>query len=83
MHGGIGFDFEQLRHVHRANFANPAKIISHQVDNHQVLGALFLIGAQVKSNGAVFGIARTSWSGALDRFGRNRAVNVSEQELLW
>ena len=34
-------DDKQLRHAHAAGFGDAANIVTHQVDDHQVLGAIF------------------------------------------
>jgi hypothetical protein len=46
MHRRERLDDKQLRHAHAAGFGNPANIVTHQIDNHQILGAVFRRGGE-------------------------------------
>ena len=46
MHRGIGLHPEQLRHLHRARRTQPPDVIAQQIDNHDVLCAVFGAGLQ-------------------------------------
>ena len=63
VHGGVGLDGHQLRHLDAAQRADAAEVVAQQVDDHQVLGAGLVVGAQ--RGGAV---------GVLDRVRGTRAA---------
>jgi hypothetical protein len=46
MHRRERLDDKQFRHAHAARHGHPANIVTHQIDNHQVLGAVFRRGGQ-------------------------------------
>ncbi len=46
MDGRIAFDREQGRHRHRSGIGDARQIVAHQIDDHQVFGALFGVGGK-------------------------------------
>jgi hypothetical protein len=45
MHRRERLDDKQLRHAHAARYGDAANIVTHQIDDHQVFGAVFRRGA--------------------------------------
>jgi hypothetical protein len=41
MHGGEGLHHKQLRNANATGYGNPANIVTHQIDDHQIFGAVF------------------------------------------
>ena len=67
MNGLVCFDLEKLWHTHRGWLANLANVISHEIDNHQILGALLGVLRELLSDlGIDLSIAITP-AGAFDR----------------
>ena len=55
VHGLVGLDVHQVRHVHGADLADDAEVVAQQVGDHQVLGAVLLAGAQLLGQAHVLG----------------------------
>ena len=55
MDGLVGLDVHQVGHVHGADLADDAEVVAQQVDDHQVLGAVLLAGAQLLGEAHVLG----------------------------
>ncbi len=52
-HVAVPLDEHQVLHLHRAELAHAADIVAAEIDQHDVLGDLFLIRAQIGLDGAV------------------------------
>ena len=52
-HERIAVDFSQVRHVAAARGANTGQIVTRQVNQHQVLGEFFVVGAHFQLDAAV------------------------------
>ena len=52
VHGLVGLDPHQLRDLDAADLADAAEVVAQQVDDHQVLGPVLLVGAQARRRGA-------------------------------
>jgi hypothetical protein len=46
MDGGIALEREEFGHAHAAWRTDARQIVAHQIDNHQVLGAIFRAGRE-------------------------------------
>ena len=64
---GVWFDDHQLGHVHAAEFADPAEVVSHQVDDHHVFGPVFDGREQFLIDGFVVGRCLAAAARPLDR----------------
>ena len=49
----VAFDHHQLRDVHASVFRDPADVIAAEIYEHDVLGAFFLVGAELGHQGFV------------------------------
>ena len=78
----VALDREQLRHLDAARRAHAAEIVAHEIDDHQVLGALLRGGAQLGGAGARPRRGRAARPRALDRPALDAAVRVDAQEAL-
>ena len=67
MDGGVALDFHQAGHLDRADLADAAQIVAHQVHDHEVLSALLFAGLQVPANAFVVGRGPPARGGALYR----------------
>ena len=47
VHGLVGLDLHQRRHLDRARLAHHRQVVAEQVDDHQVLGAELRVGRQL------------------------------------
>ena len=82
MQGGIGFDREQLVHRDAAEFGDAADVVAQQIDDHQVLGALLVAGAQVRARGGIGGGCIAARGGAFHWLGNNAAIASDGEEQL-
>ena len=56
MDGGVALEREQLGHAHGAGRADARQIVAHQVDDHQVLGAILgALGQRLAERRVVLG----------------------------
>ena len=73
MNGGVALQSHELGHMDGARSADTSKVIAKQVDNHHVLGSIFVAADQFSGQiGITLGIA-VPGSGALDRTGLDTA----------
>ena len=73
MNGGVALQSHELRHLDGAGSADAAQVITKQVDNHHVLGSIFVAADQFSGQiGITLGIA-VSGPGAFDRTGLDTA----------
>ena len=64
VHGLVGLDQHQLRHLHRADLADDAEVVAQQVDDRHVLGpALGSSARQLRGQARVLGRALTAAAG--------------------
>mmetsp|Transcript_41925 Transcript_41925/g.132456 ORF Transcript_41925/g.132456 Transcript_41925/m.132456 type:complete len:441 (+) Transcript_41925:102-1424(+) len=78
----VGFDGHQLWHADRADPADAAEVVSHEVDDHQVLGAVLRRSAQGLGIGGVELGRRPSRHRPFDRLRLDGAVGADAQETL-
>ena len=82
MDGGVVLEREELGHAHRARRADARQIVAHQVDDHQVLGAILrALGQRLAQRGVVLG-ADAARPRALDRPRLDVAAALDAQEAL-
>ena len=48
MQGLIRLNREQIRDADAADLSDASYVVAHQIDNHQILGSLLHIGAELK-----------------------------------
>ena len=72
VHGRVGLDDHERRHVDAAELADAAEVVAQQVDDHQVLGAVLLVVAQRGAAVGVLGRVGGARGGALDRLAPRR-----------
>ena len=65
--------------LNRADFGYTPDIIASQIQQHQMLGALFFISQQLGANGFVFGQRRAAFAGACNRADIDLAVFHPDQ----
>ena len=82
MHGLVGLDVGQLRHLDAALVADPAEVIASQVDDRHVLRAALRILVQRPGEGAILGGTRPAPARSLDRPRFGPAPPVDNQETL-
>ncbi len=80
---GIGLKLVQRRHGDTADPRHLGQVVTHQVDDHQVFGAVLGAGQEVLRQGGIPGGGRAARPRALDRPGLKRAVAVEANEALW
>ena len=80
-HMGELLHVHQLCDLHSAWLAHPAEVVPSQVDQHDMLGALFLAALQFSLVGVVLTRCRTAGPRASDRMGR-RFVTVDSHHCL-
>ena len=80
-HLAVIFEEERIRDLHRAHLGDAADIVAAEIEQHQVLGALLLVGEQAFRVGAVLGGGRAARAGAGDRPDRDLAVAHPDQDL--
>ena len=51
--GRVRLDLEQAVDAHRAGLAHPREVVAHEIDDHDVLGALLLARAQLRGERGV------------------------------
>ena len=66
-HMRIAFDEHQIFDAHRSVFADPAQIVAPEIHQHDVFGALFLVGCQFLRKALVFGVVRAARPSSRDR----------------
>ena len=66
-HVRIALDKHEPFHLHRAVFADAAKVVAAEVHQHNVFGALFRIGEKFRFQFAVFGFVAAARNSAGDR----------------
>jgi hypothetical protein len=74
VHRGQGHDQAEVLDVHAADLRHPAEVVAQEVHDHEVLGALLVVGAEAGRVGA--GRAR-----ALDRPRLDTAPGHAEEQL--
>ena len=80
--GLVGLDRHHLRHLDAADLADGAEVVAQEVDDHQVLGPVLLVGGEGGGEGCVFGGGRAAAAGALDRACFGFAVAADAEEAL-
>ncbi|MNL62461.1 hypothetical protein D3C87_1864840 [compost metagenome] len=70
----IGFHREQVGDLDRADFGDAAEIVAQQVDDHQVFGAVLLVGRQRGTAGCILGQGAAAFQRPLHRPCRELAV---------
>ena len=65
-HVGVALHIHQVFHLYRAVLAHPAQIVAAQVNQHDVLGALFFIAAHLLFEALVFGLVAAARMRARD-----------------
>ena len=76
---GIALDHHFLSQAHAARFAHPADIIAAQINQHEVLGDLFLIGQQLRLKRLILLFGRTAPTGTGDRSNGHQSLLESHQ----
>ena len=74
-------DREQLGHLDAARLRDPREVVAHQVDDHQILGALLGVCGQRRRFGGIGGGLGPSRRGALHRLGLDHALADGEELL--
>ena len=74
VHGRVGLDRQQRRHLDAADLADHGQVVAEQVGDHQVLGAEPRLGRQRAPQLLVLLGRGAARGGALDRLGLDRAV---------
>ncbi len=80
-HVGELLHVHELRHRHGAGPADPADVVSAQVDQHDVLGALFLAALQLRFVGVVLARCRAPGPGPGDGVGGGPAAVDGDHRL--
>ena len=80
--GGVGLDGHERRHLDAAQRAHAAEVVAHEIDDHEVLGARLVVGAQRGGAVGVLGGVGGARGGALDRLGLDDPLAVDAQEAL-
>ena len=82
MHRRVMLEREQFRHAHGARAADARQIVAHQIDDHQVLGAVLgALRQRLAEQAIVFG-AEAARHRALDRPRLDMTILVHAQETL-
>ena len=68
-HVGVAFDAHEILHLHAPRRGHPAQVVAAQVDQHDVLRALFLVLQQVVGQRPVLLLRRAARPGAGDGAG--------------
>ena len=80
-HVRVGLDGHERVDLDRAVLAHPAEVVAPEVDEHDVLGALLLVGEQALGDPRVLGLVGAARARAGDRAGRHVAAGHGEQRL--
>ena len=81
MEGLVGFHGEEVGHRHAADLGDAAEVVAHQVDDHEVLGALLLVLAE-RGLGLLVGCGiRSAGSGSLHGPRRDDPVMLGDEQL--
>src|SRR4029077_11613457 len=75
----VGLDVEQLRYVDRSHRADRVEVVAEQVHDHQVLGAVLGVVAQLLYQGTILGGVGAPGPSALDRLGLDVPVQVDRE----
>src|SRR5712691_11466162 len=67
MHGAIAFQSADGLDVDGTVTANPAEIVAHEIDNHDVLRTILWAGEQLGNPGLILGGRRAARPGPFDR----------------
>ena len=62
----VALHVHEIFHLDRTILAHPPKIVAPKIDQHDVLGAFFLIGAHLLLQTQVFGLIAAARMGACD-----------------
>jgi len=71
---GVLLDVPEVVDGDGTGLAHPAEVVASQVDEHEVLGVLLLVGEQLLLEQLVLLESRTTWTRTGDREGRDTAV---------
>src|SRR5436305_227359 len=82
MDGLVGLHRHHLRHLDRAHLANRSEVVAQEVDDHQVLRPVLLVGGEGEGEGGVFGGSCTAARGSLDRAGFGFSISIYTEETL-
>ncbi len=77
----VVLDLHQLVHTDRSVLADAAQVVAPEVDEHDVLGALLLVGQQLGGDAPVLLGRGPARAGAGDRLGRDVAPGDRQQRL--
>ena len=78
---GIAFDHEALGHVHAAIGGHAPDIVAAKIEQHEMLGDLFLVGQQVGGAPGVFLSVARARARAGNRADRDAAGAHAHQDL--
>src|SRR5580704_3523101 len=65
-HVAVALDEHQVLHLYRAELADAADIVTAEIDQHDVFGHLFGVGAEIGLDSAVLNLISTPWAGSGD-----------------
>jgi hypothetical protein len=82
MDGLVSLDRHHLRHRDAADLADGAEVVAQEVDDHQVLGPVLLIGGEGGGEGGVLLGGGATAARALDRSGFGLTVAADVEEAL-
>jgi hypothetical protein len=80
-HVAVVLDGHEALDRHRAVFAHPPQVVAPEVDEHDVLGALLLVGEQLGGQSRVLLEVRAARARAGDRPGRDPAARDGDERL--
>ena len=80
-HVAVGLDLHQLVHLDAAVLAHPAEVVAPEVDHHHVLGALLLVGQQLRGDPPVLLGRRAARARAGDRLRQHVPPADGQQRL--
>ena len=72
--GGIALDREGFVHPHAAGFGDTGEIVAHQIDDHQILGAILDRASELRSQRCIRLRIAAPRAGALHRLGLGHAI---------
>jgi hypothetical protein len=77
----VALDGHEVRHPHRPRHGDPANVVAAEIDEHDVLRPLLLVGEQVSLVGAVFLRRHPTGSGPGDGVVGQRPPFETDEEL--
>lgn len=72
----VVLDMVHFRDLDAAGFADPAQIITHQIDNHQQFRPILFALQQLLAVGAILLLCGAPWSGSFNRTSLHLAVAI-------